>query len=143
MDLKHVPELRDAGAFCVNCDIGIPLDVAGLGDVVELGGAGTHWVPDFAYDGPKKGVKNCHEYEKRGKALVQCPNCDGAGCDQCDRGVVVSDGSQVEVKAAEPRGGERIERAPKKSKFEKTMARAASQNFWAMREATNPNGGNQ
>lgn len=141
MDLRHTPELREAGAFCVTCGIEIPLDVAGLGDIVELGGAGIHWVPDFAYDGK---ARSC-EGAKRGNTLVVCVVCDGVGaeCGACDGdGVVVSDGAHAVVEAAPLRSGEKIERAPKKTDMEKMTARMASNNFWAMREATNPNGGN-
>lgn len=138
MDLKHVPELRDTGAYCVNCDIELPLDIAGLGEIVELGGAGIHWVPDFAYDGKSQPCTN----GKRGKALVVCVLCDGEGCEECNGdGVVVSTGAHIEAKTAEPRRGERMERAPKKTEVEKASTRMASNNFWAMREATNPNGG--
>lgn len=138
MDLRHLAELRDDGAFCVNCDVEIPLDIAGLGEVVELGGAGIHWVPDFAYDGKSQPC----ETGKRGKALVVCVVCEGGGCNECGgEGVVVSTGAHVETKAAEPRRGEQVERAPKKTDMEKMITRSASSNFWAMREATNPNGG--
>lgn len=138
MDLKHVPELRETGAFCVNCDTEIPLDVAGLGEIIEMGGAGVHWIPAFAYDGkPKDCVKG-----KGGKAIVVCVICRGGGCNECgNEGVVISDGSTIQVKAAAPRRGEQIERAPSKTEHEKMMVRMASQNFWAMRQATDPNGG--
>lgn len=136
MDIKHIPELTEHGGSCVNCQIEIPLDVVAYGDeVIELGGAGVHWVPSFAYDGK---AKDCLRAKRRGTAVLVCVLCEGTGCDQCEAGLVASDGSTPEVKQARLKRNEVIERAPSKTEMEKAMSRMAFQNFVAMREATKP-----
>lgn len=138
MDIKHVPELTETGGACVNCHAEIPLDIVAYGDdVIELGGAGVHWVPGFAHDGK---AADCIKAKKRGSAVLVCVICEGAGCDKCEAGLVVSDGSVPEVKQAEPQGREVIERAPSKTEFEKVTSRMSFNNFLAMREATKPDG---
>lgn len=136
MDIKHTPELTESGGFCSKCNVEIPLDVVAYGDdVIELGGAGVHWMPSFAYDGK---AKDCLRAKRRGTAVLVCVLCEGAGCDQCEAGLVASDGSTPEVKQAKPKRNEVLERAPTKTEMEKNMSRMAFQNFVAMREATKP-----
>lgn len=140
MDVKHNPELRENGGFCSDCGIELPLDVVvvACGDeVIELGGAGVHWIPGFAHDGK---AKACLKVKAAGTAVLVCVNCDGEGCDQCDHGIVASDGSNLQVEQAKPTGGETIETAPSKTDFEKATARMSFQNFLAMREAVKPDG---
>jgi hypothetical protein len=136
MDIKHTPELTATGGACVNCGIEIPIDIVAYGDeVIEMGGAGVHWIPGFAYDGK---AKDCIKAKRRGATVLVCVICEGKGCDQCNEGLVASDGSTPEVKQAKPGRKEVIERAPSKTEFEKATARMAFNNFQAMREATKP-----
>lgn len=137
IDILHKSEVTGEGFRCPECGVDLPVEVASLGDdVVELGGAGVHWLPAFAFDGKPR---SCASTATRGTALIVCPSCAGDGCEGCgNQGVISSSGSTVEVKAAVPKGREVVERAPRKSKFEKRVSRQASQNFWAMREQTKP-----
>lgn len=136
MDIKHKPELTESGGACADCHVEIPLDIVAYGDdVIEMGGAGVHWVPAFAYDGK---AKDCVKAKRRGAAVLVCVICNGDGCDNCESGLVVSDGSTPQVAQAKPGRSEVIERAPSKTEFEKATARMAFNNFQAMREATKP-----
>lgn len=138
MDIKHIPELTTNGAVCKDCGIEMPLDVVAYGDeVIELGGAGVHWIPGFAYDGK---AKECIRAKRRGHAVLVCVICEGKGCDTCDNGLTVSDGSALDVKQAKPKRNEVIERAPGKTEMEKATSRMGFDNFLAMREATKPDG---
>jgi len=137
MDIKHKPQLTESGGSCVDCGVEIPLDVVAYGDeVIELGGAGIHWVPGFAFDGLSK---DCLRAKRRGSAVLVCVLCEGKGCDECEAGLVVSDGSTPKVAQAKPKRNEVIERAPSKTEFEKATSRMAFNNFQAMREATKLN----
>jgi len=112
----------------------IPADIAALGDdVVELGGASTHWIPAFAHDGK---VRKCAK-RSESVAVVVCVLCEGKGCEACFfNGLIASDGSQLTAEAAKPQGGEKLEVAPAMTDFEKQVARQGLQNFVNMREAT-------
>jgi hypothetical protein len=135
-DLIHNIDLIDNIFTCTDCGVHVPYDVGILGDnVVELGGAGTHWLPKFAYDGKAKSCGSANN----GKAVLVCIKCDGAGCEECNfDGLICSDGSPISATQAAPEGGEVIESAPAKTEHEKMVARMSIQNFVNMREATRP-----
>lgn len=138
MDIKHIPEITDQGGACSVCGTPIPIDVVAYGEeVIELAGAGVHWLPAFAHEGISK---ECSRAKRRSKAVLVCVLCEGEGCDSCDNGLVASDGSELEVRQAKPKRNEVIERAPNKTESEKAVHRMAFNNFVAMREATKPDG---
>lgn len=136
MDLIHQPTLNEGEWACSDCEAPLPPDVC-VGDaVVELGGAGIHFLPAFAHSGP---TKVCTK-GKAGEAVIVCPACGGEGCGECDRGITSSKGVKLEIKQAKLTNGEKVERLPKKSEFEKQMQRASINAFVAMKEATRPDG---
>lgn len=135
-DLLHKIKLDNEVFVCSDCGIEIPHDIGILGDdVIELGGAGTHWLPNLAYDGK---AKSCLK-GVRGNAVIVCINCEGNGCEECGyNGVIASDGSQVVARQSEPMRGEVIEKIPALTEHEKMVTRMGLQNFVNMREATRP-----
>lgn len=135
-DLIHKLKLDDEVFVCADCGIEIPYNIGILGDdVIELGGAGTHWLPNLAYDGK---AKSCLKGVRR-NAIIVCIKCEGDGCDDCGyNGVIGSDGSQVVARQSEPMRGEVIEKIPALTEHEKMVTRMGLQNFVNMREATKP-----
>lgn len=135
MDIQHSvdPAVK---LNCVDCGIPIPFEVALYGEVVDIGGAGVHWLPLAAHEGP---TKSCVIHTVSKGAIMVCTICEGKGCNDCgDYGIVSTNGDQLKVEAAKPRGRERVEKAPRKSEFEKQIQRGSYGNFLAMREATKP-----
>ena len=136
MDIKHTPEITDQGGACVDCGTPIPIDVVAFGEeVIELGGAGVHWLPAFAHEGISK---ECVRAKRRSNTVLVCVLCEGEGCEECYDGLVASDGASLDVRQAKPKRSEVIERAPTKTESEKAVHRMAFHNFVAMREATKP-----
>lgn len=133
-DYLHSPEISEKGFTCKNCGIELPEDVAVLGeDVVELGGAGTHWLPLFAHVGR---TLACEKRVKDGVAIMAC-ECDLDGCDRCNGyGVLTTDGEPLEVEQAAVAGVTKP--AQPLTEFEKEVRRGAFNNFRMMREATRP-----
>ncbi len=135
-DFVHKVELTDEGFACPDCGIAVPADIATLGDaVVEIGGAGVHWLPRFAYEGK---ARPC---DKKGgltaDAIIVCPDCEGEGCDKCNQnGILAASGAQLEAGAAKLEAGEEIVKTQPKLDFEKQVARMGFQNFLQMREVT-------
>jgi hypothetical protein len=137
-DILHKVNIENNNFVCLDCGVEIPADIAILGDdVIELGGAGTHWLPGLAYEGKAKPCLKA----TRGLSIVVCIICEGDGCEECGfNGVISSDGSKVSAQQSEPTNGEIIESAPPKTEHEKMVARMGLQNFVNMREVTKPDG---
>lgn len=142
-DYSHKIWIADDGFRCAACGVQVPADVATVDTtVVELGGAGMHWVPAFAYEGAAIACGKRSE-NAREVAVLACSECvdgekDGATCDACNGfGVVDHEGNSLVAEEAEIAGVKK-EAAPL-LEFEKEVRRGAFRNFNMMREATRPN----
>ena len=133
VDILHTVELTEDGFFCANCNIELPAVAAQCDEVIDMNGAGVHWLPAFVYEGK---AQPCERAAKvTGTALVRC-TCE-KGCEICNWTMVIDpDGTTVETSNANE--GD-IKPATPLSEPEKMAHRMGFANFQAMREASKPN----
>ena len=132
VDIVHTVELTEDGFFCANCGKELPTVAAQCDEVVDINGAGVHWLPAFVHEGKTQLCRK--DSEVKGMALVRC-SCE-SGCPECNWTMVV-DPNGTTVEANNANEGD-IKPARPLSEPEKMANRIGFANFEAIRNASRP-----